>query len=612
MSVSSRYALAALLMVLAGSEFAIADDFTDEQLAEMAETPALKAVDLPFLDAPAPDTSHFVTVSDGTRLAISVYFPEGFHPTTSQAPAVFEDSVYGRREDASTTAIELYLEAGYVVIIGDARGFAASYGHQDGFNSTQQTADEAEVIAWIAAQPWSNGKVAAIGHSISATFADSMTGSGAPALEAAIIRASDFDLYAHNMFPGGAPNLGILDLASELMAWHAGLDCSTNVATCGQLGFAPVDGDSGYELLQGAIRDHQGNIPGDAFADLVYRDDIAGTMSLGEAGGIARVDGIKAAGAPARVAASWMDGMTALSALTRFTMADTTPMEVVIGATSHPGGLDADPFATVPFGPATPSVVDQFKSDIAFVDRVLAGETIGRSISYLVLGTDTWKTTPVWPPVGVEQTRMMLSPSLMADEPSENGQTIFTVDPSATTGAFNRWAAQRGKPIYYGNLQGAPDTRMTFDAPAVTEDQELLGSAELCLMLASDQTDGLVIAYLEDVAPDGRVTYLTEGQLRLIHRATMGEPCDTAPGTERTFDKADGSPVVPGETMRIELSLLPVAARIAAGHHLRLSLAGADAGWFDTLTGDANATWTVYYGSPHGSSLLLPMRPWTE
>ena len=612
MSVSSRYALAALLMLLASGEIAIADELTAEQLTELAVNPELKAIDLPFLDAPAPDASHFVTLTDGVRLAISLYFPEGFDPTTDKAPAVFEDSIYGRREDASTTAIELYRAAGYVVIIGDARGFAASYGHQDGFNSPQQTADEAEVITWIARQPWSNGKVAAIGHSISATFADSMTGSGAPALEAAIIRASDFDLYAHDMFPGGAPNLGILALASELMAWHAGMDCSTNLATCSQLGFAPVDNDGSFELLQGAIRDHQGNIPGDAFGDLVYRDDVAGTMSLGDSGAIARLEEIEAAGVPARVAASWMDGTTALSALTRFQMADTAPMEVVIGATSHPGGLNADPFSTVPFAPANPGAVDQFKGDIAFLDRVLGGQMIGRTISYVVLGTDTWKTTPVWPPAGVETTRMMLSPSLMAAEPSEPGQTNFTVDPSATTGSFNRWAAQRGKPVYYGNLQNAPDTRITFDAPAVTEDQELVGAAELCLMLASDQADGLVIAYLEDVAPDGRVTYLTEGQLRLIHRATVGEPCDTVPGTERTFDKADGVPVVPGETMRIELPLLPVAARIEAGHHLRLSLAGADAGWFDTLTGDANANWTVYYGSPHGSSLLLPMRPWTE
>ena len=205
MSVSSRYALAALLMVIASSEFAVADDFTAEQLTELAENPVLGAIDLPFLEASAPDTSHFVTLSDGVRLAVSIYFPAGFDPATGKASAVFEDSLYGRREDASTTAIDLYRAAGYVVIIGDARGFAASFGHQDGFNSPQQTADEAEIIAWIAAQPWSNGKVAAIGHSISATFADSMTGSGAPALQAAIIRASDFDQYAHNMFPGGAP-----------------------------------------------------------------------------------------------------------------------------------------------------------------------------------------------------------------------------------------------------------------------------------------------------------------------------------------------------------------------------------------------------------------------
>ena len=612
MSVSSRYTLAALLMILASGEVATAVELTNDQLVELAESPELKAIDMPFLDAPAADTSRFVTLRDGVRLAVSIDFPDGFDPSTDSAPSVFEDSIYGRAEDASTTAIGLYRAAGYVVVIGDARGFAASYGSQDGFNSPQQTEDEAEVIGWIAEQPWSNGNVAAIGHSISATFADSMTGSGAPALKAAIIRASDFDQYEHNMFPGGAPNLGILALAEQLMTWHLGADCSTNLTTCGQLGFMPVDDDENFELLQGAIRDHQGNIAGGAFAALTYRDDVMGSMSMGDAGAAARIDGIEAAGIPARVAASWMDGVTALSALTRFEMAETVPMEVVIGATTHAGGLDADPFAVEPFGPASPSAIDQFSGDVAFLDRVLAGEAIGRSISYFVLGTDTWKTTPVWPPVGVEPMRMMLSPSLMAAEPSDDGQTVFTVDPAATTGAFNRWAAQRGTPIYYGNRQGAPDTRITFDAPAVTEDQELVGSPELCLMLASDQTDGLVIAYLEDVAPDGRVTYLTEGQLRLLHRATVGEPCDTAPGTGRSFASADGQSVVPGEAMRIELSLLPVAARIAAGHHLRLSLAGADAGWFDPLTGDATATWTVYYGSPHGSSLMVPLRPWTE
>lgn len=248
----------------------------------------------------------------------------------------------------------------------------------------------------------------------------------------------------------------------------------------------------------------------------------------------------------------------------------------------------------------------------AFMAKVMQGSTSldGSAIHWVLISIRTFNSREK--PYPWSDIMRALAHSTVTRFTIRSEKSACWLDTLCIVAPGNRWAAQRGTPIHYGNLQGAPDTRITFDAPPVTEDQELVGSPELCLMLASDQTDGLVIAYLEDVAPDGRVTYLTEGQLRLLHRATAGEPCDTAPGTERSFAAVDGQLVVPGETMRIELSLLPVAARIAAGHHLRLSLAGADAGWFDPLTGDATATWTVYYGSPHGSSLMVPLRPWTE
>jgi putative CocE/NonD family hydrolase len=602
-----------LALIAAGfpSSAATAADYTNEQLAALIENPELRHLDLPFLDAPKPDVSLYIEMPDGVRLATSLYFPAGFNPKTDTAPAVFEDSIYGRAEDASTTAIDLYRRAGFVVVIGDARGFAASFGSQQGFNTSQQTVDEADVIAWVASQPWSDGKVAAIGHSVSAVFADSMTGSGASALKAAIIRASDFDEYANNMFPGGAPNLGILALAGDLMAWHAGGDCSVDLAACGQLGFMPVDGDDTFELLQAAIRDHKGNVAGDQFSALVYRDDVFGTMNLGQSGGIARLDGIRTANTPARVIASWMDGVTALSALDRFEMAPSVPMEVVIGATTHPGGLNADPFETEPFSAASPSAVEQFAGDVDFVRRVLAGETIGRSISYVVLGTDTWKRTDVWPPVGVVAQRKFLSPQRLTAEIPDTTSAGYTVDPNSTSGMFNRWAAQRGKPIFYGDLRSAPGKRLSFDMASEGVDQELVGTPELCLNLSSDQKDGIVIAYLEDVAPDGRVTYLTEGILRLLHRETAGTACDPAPGANRSFERTDGAAVVPGEMMRLELPLYPVAAMVRAGHHLRLSLAGADAGWFDGLTGNVAAKWTVAFG-PDGSMLSVPLRPWSR
>lgn len=599
------------LLLLTSISAAFAGDPTAAELAKLAETPELHVIDLPFEDAPAPSASQFVEMADGVKLAVSLYFPKGFDPSAERAPAVFEDSIYGRRVDAGTTAIELYNQAGYVVVIGDARGYAASFGSQQGFNTPQQTEDEAAVIGWMASQPWSNGKVAAIGHSVSAVFADSVTSSGAPALGAAIIRASDFDEYAHNMFPGGAPNLGILALAKELMEWHGGADCHLNLATCSQLGFLPVDGDPEFKLLQQAMVDHQANLRSDVFASLVYRDDAMGGMSLGGSGGIARIDGIRAAKVPARVPASWLDGVTALGALTRYAMAPEVPMEIVIGATTHAGGISVDPYATVPFAPAVPSAQQQFADDVEFVTRALGGEPIGRSIRYIVLGTDVWKSTEMWPPADFTRSALNLSPSLMRPEAANAATQTYQVDFASTSGAYNRWAAQRGGLVFYGDRQGLPDNRLTFDGPVIAEDSELAGSAELCIVLSTDKTDGLVIATLEDVAPDGRVTYLTEGILRLIHRKTSGSFCDLTPGVQRSFNKADSLPVVAGEAMQVEFELLPVAALIRRGHHLRLALTGADAGWFEGLTATP-ATWTVEFGGNNGSRLSVPLRPWTE
>jgi len=46
----------------------------------------------------------------------------------------------------------------------------------------------------------------------------------------------------------------------------------------------------------------------------------------------------------------------------------------------------------------------------------------------------------------------------------------------------------------------------------------------ISLQIASTSSDGQFFAYLEDVAPDGRVTYITEGQLRALHRRIGSDP----------------------------------------------------------------------------------------
>src|SRR5207248_1324230 len=148
--------------------------------------------------------------------------------------------------------------------------------------------------------------------------------------------------------------------------------CAETLSACAELGFQPVDGDGDFRKLQAAIRDHQANPKGEAFARITFRDDLIGPVPFAESSPVDRLEQIRAAAIPARVPASWLDGLTAASALQRFTSANGVPMEVVIGATTHPGGVDADPFSSEPFGPARPRAVEQFKGDVAFVERVLA------------------------------------------------------------------------------------------------------------------------------------------------------------------------------------------------------------------------------------------------
>jgi uncharacterized protein len=585
------------------------DDYDNAALEALANDPNIFAMSLPFLDAPRSDESFFVTLSDGVRLATNLYFPAGADRAGASLPTIYVDEWYGHVDEALGTAIDLYRNAGFVVAMVDGRGYGASFGFQDAFLTPRARQDQSEMLDWIASQPWSNGKVSAAGISLSGDLAAMMAGSGSPHLKAAVIRGADFDEYATNMFPGGVPNVNMLEAIALGFAVKArGLECVADLTACALLDVQPVDGDSDRSLLQAAYRDHAGNIDGPSLLGAIYRDD---TLGGGHWSDMTPVEHPEVR-VPARVSASWLDGMTSESALLYFASHPNTPMEVVISATTHMAGLDADPFSRTAFGPARPDPHEAFGADASFVRRVLAGEAVGRSLTYHVLGTDVWQTTSEWPPLGVSEQELALSATELGPNAGANGSELtYRVDPTATAGAFNRWASQRGGFIYYGDRRNASGRRLAFDAAPVLEDRELVGAPELCLAMATDQSDGLVLAYLEDVGPDGRVTYLTEGELRLLHRATRGAACDPAPGAERSFERADAAPVVPGELMRVELPLLSTAALIRRGHHLRLSLAGADAGTFPTLT-DAPATWTVRVGGPDGSTLRVPSRPWSE
>jgi predicted acyl esterase len=112
------------------------------------------------------------------------------------------------------------------------------------------------------------------------------------------------------------------------------------------------------------------------------------------------------------------------------------------------------------------------------------------------------------------------------------------------------------------------------------------------LRLATSGSDGAIYAYLEDVAPDGEVFYVTEGCLRFVHRATTGPAEPARLGVPRSFARADRLAVTPGQDLDLAVELLPVAALIRAGHRIRVALGGHDAACFDRY-GPPDETFTV-------------------
>ena len=175
------------------------------QVDAMAEALDISA-HLPFWELPPADEELFLSMSDGVRLAASLWFPEGAARDVAALPTAYIDEWYGRSDEAVGHPVKRWLDAGFAVAIVDARGYGASFGTQSAFMTPEARADQVEVLRWLASQPWSNGQIAVNGLSLSGALAGVMTGSGSRDLHAAVIRAAIRSRARRSAQPVRAPS----------------------------------------------------------------------------------------------------------------------------------------------------------------------------------------------------------------------------------------------------------------------------------------------------------------------------------------------------------------------------------------------------------------------
>jgi hypothetical protein len=283
--------------------------------------------------------------------------------------------------------------------------------------------------------------------------------------------------------------------------------------------------------------------------------------------------------------------------------------QVEIGPWGHGGGSFADPLR--PSGAADHDPLSTASQDsrlVAFFARHLErdGEPAGQStLSFGTLGTGTWRAVTRWPPAGSGTQRWYLGPDGLTREAGPGVTVTHQVDVTASTGAANRWLAiDLDRAPAYPGRERAGDSLLTFTSGPLPADAHVLGFPVLTLRLATSGTDGAVYAYLEDIAPGGRVSYLSEGCLRFVHRAAAGPAQPERLGVPRTFAREDALRVVPGDAMDLVVPLLPVSALVRAGHRVRVAIAGHDASCF-TRYGPAAEAFTLSLGGD--SRLDLPL-----
>lgn len=575
---------------------------------------------------------------DGVRIAIDVWLPEELQQD-QQIPALMHATRYWRarqnvsddyRDDNRFVEAEMVNEAGYAFVLVDARGSGASFGTRPYEMNVAEAKDYGEIVDWVIAQPWSNQRVGAFGVSYAGNTAEMLAINRHPAVKAIAPLFNDFDNFGHLVFPGGLLDIGFFERWSrrvqaldrnDICARDevSGADCEALKSTW--LGVKPVDGDQDGRILAQAVAEHAANVdPFEAALKYEFRDD-----PWGGEGGVRNVgylrspaghlEAIEASGVAMFVRAGWQDAATVNGTLGRYMTIDNL-QKVFIGPWDHGANNDADPFHETD-APVSPTKERQFEEMIRFFDLFLKQEDdpdLQSDITYYTLGADRWTTTRTWPPAGFVASQWYFGESgqlSTAMPQAESGADEYTVNFDATTGRHNRWWTNNGSgDVIYPDRAAEDRKLLTFTSSPFAQDAEITGHPLITLFVRSTHEDGAFFAYLEDVAPDGRVTYITEGQLRAImRRTTTAQSPYKKPGPHRSELRADAMPLIPGEVAELTFELWATSVLIRKGHRLRVAIAGSDKDSFLRYPRDgAVPTITVERNRRYPSHIELPMR----
>ncbi|WIK64461.1 CocE/NonD family hydrolase [Gleimia hominis] len=510
----------------------------------------------------------WVPLSDGTQLWMKAWMPV----TTEKVPVILEYLPYRAGDWTAPRDHErhpYYAGHGYASVRVDIRGHGNSEGVPGDEYSEQEHADGVEVINWLAAQPWSTGKVGMFGISWGGFNSLQLAALSPEPLKAIVTTCSTDDRYDNDVHYFGGSMLAV-----DMHAWAA-----TMLAFESRPPDKRVWGDKWrdqwlYRLermdpylntwMKHQVRDEywkHGSVCED------YSQINAAVMAVG----------------------GWNDPYrdTVLRLVKNLSSLGKN-VRGILGPWAH-----QYPDRDLKPGPH----IDFLGETLRWWDKWLKDEETGVMNEPLLR---TWITDPIppssvyvelpgrwvaeesWPSPNITPTTWKLTDAKGYSVENERccGEAEECIAEDSAAVPNDSWGVlsvnspqdtgqNAGRYFPFGNDadlptdQRADDGRsVTFDFP-VEQPLEILGNAELKLRIQSGTPKGQVYVRLVDVAPDGAATLVTRGNLNFSAREGR--------------DKRVLMPT--GEWVDVHLQLTGAGYHFARGHRVRVSISSAYWPW---------------------------------
>jgi|HubBroStandDraft_5_1064220.scaffolds.fasta_scaffold09546_3 putative CocE/NonD family hydrolase len=590
-----------------------------------------------------------VPMRDGVRLYHMILFPKGAQrqnlPTVIvRIPYLIDAHHMG---DLFGPFVASFLKNGYAVVWEYERGRFFSEGT---YTFLVRTAEDGfDTIKWITSQPWSNGKVGAIGCSSSAEEQHRLNAANIPGLAAVVPMASGAGIgkvgpynEMGNFYRGGAVHLagwvGWYDRVSsgnparpvfpstttrdEMIRVHKQWDMMPNIT------LNPTEIDSAFTTLPVNQIMNRLGAPHSDFDDFVNRLPNDPKWKDTEFGSDDDHNS-----APSLYINSWYDisvgpnvTMFAHAVKDGATESARNDTKMIIAPTLHCSQTRATEHTVVGqrdlgdgrFDYVT-LVQDWFDHFVKGVNNNVLSQPRVRAY---MMGANQWRTYDAWPVKEAHDVAYYLDSDggantrfgdgrLTTTKPAKSASDHFTYDPMTPVPSVGggTWCCYSRSVLSAAEPAGAVDQSgvemradvLVYTTPPLTHPVEVMGPIKVTLYLSSDRKDTDLTIKLIDVGPDGKAFNLDD----TIERVRWRDGWDHAVFMQ------------PGQVYKVELTPLTTGNAFAAGHRIRVEVSSSNFPHFDRNlnTGGNNydekdpliAHNVIHHGAQYPSSIVLPV-----